>query len=364
MANGTAVYGVNPDGSVSRCRAKDPAHCRYHKNSDGTAAKHMRLTEAQANAVNEAAARANAMPESNSLQRSMKADARGAVKNITHDLDSMDGDKAYERAVKAMRAMDGFEDETREPVKMVDDLLPRPKKISIGGSEGDRILASHAVYEDEISSLRDASRDLTGHKLIGGEERMIADRLKEYAARNIIRSSTSYGASSIPSPAEERALMTLTANPAASSEVMDDLAGNERVMKFGAKFIESSPYADAAAKEKAFKTNPANALESPMIEPKYVNSALDAATADPSNHMDVLENALRNPQASPEKAYESYKSLSGSKDVNTFQLRYLEWQMALNPNPEFRRRVSELDEKGDLQITKDWRKAHADSESA
>lgn len=363
MGAGTAIYGVTSDGSVSRCRAKDPAHCRYHKNADGTTAKHMQLTEFQANAMNEAAARANAMPENNSLQRATKADAQGFVKSMTFGLDSMDGEKAYARAMEALKAMDGFEDDDRAQVFTVDNLLPEPKSIPRGVNDSfSRIAATEGIYEDEIRRLRDCSEDLTGRKLVGGEERMVADRLKEYAGRDLYRQGSIHGQSSDPSPAEERALLTLTSNPAASSEVMNELAGNEKIMKFGAKFIESSPYADAAAKEKAFRANPANALESPMIDPEYVDSALDSATEDPANNLDVLEAALRNPQASPDKAYESYKKLSESKDVNSSQLERLDWQMSLNPNTEFRRRVAELDADGDMQVTKHWYKWSLDSE--
>lgn len=366
MSAGTAIYGVNPDGSVSRCRAKDPSHCRYHKNNDGTAAKHMQLTESQANAMNEAAARANAMPEGNTLQRAAKADAQGFVKSMTFGLDAMDGEKAYDRAMEALKAMDGFEDDVREPVEAVDDLLPRPKSIPRSVAKDDsfgRISATDDIYEDEIRSLREESEDLTGRKLVGGEERMVADRLKEYADRDIYRQSTIHGQSSDPSPAEERALLTLTSNPAASSEVMNDLADDEKIMKFGAKFIESSPYANAAAKEKAFRTNPANALESPMIDPEYVDSALDAAVDDPANNMDVLKNALRNPQASPDKAYESYKKLSESKDVNSAQLEHLDWQIAMNPNVEFRRKIAEIDTDGALEATRAWKREHSEDGS-
>lgn len=365
MGAGTAIYGVTSDGSVSRCRAKDPAHCRYHRNDDGTTAKHMQLTESQANAMNEAAARANAMPEANSLQRAAKSDAQGFVKSMTFGLDAMDGEKAYDRAMEALKAMDSLEDDDRVPVENVDELLPRPKSMPRSVAKNDswgRIAATEDIYEKEISDLREQSWNLTGRKLVGGEERMIADRLKEYADRDLFRQCTQHHQSSDPSPAEEQALLLLTSNPAASSEVMNELAGNEKIMKFGAKFIESSPYADAAAKEKAFRANPANALESPMIDPEYVDSALEAATKDPANNLDVLEAALHNPQASPDKAYESYRRLSKSEDVTPAQLKHLDWQMSLNPNTEFRRRVAELDADGDMQVTKYWYKWSLDSE--
>ena len=365
MGAGTAIYGVRSDGSVTRCRAKDPAHCRYHRNDDGTTAKHMQLTESQANAMNEAAARANAMPEANSLQRAAKSDAQGFVKSMTFGLDAMDGEKAYDRAMEALKAMDSLEDDDRVPVENVDELLPRPKSMPRSVAKNDswgRIAATEDIYEKEISDLREQSWNLTGRKLVGGEERMIADRLKEYADRDLFRQCTQHHQSSDPSPAEEQALLLLTSNPAASSEVMNDLADNEKIMRFGAKFIESSPYADAAAKEKAFRANPANALESPMIDPEYVDSALEAATKDPANNLDVLEAALHTPQASPDKAYESYRRLSKSEDVTPAQLKHLDWQMSLNPNTEFRRRVAELDADGDMQVTKYWYKWSLDSE--
>ena len=358
MGAGTAIYGVGPDGSVSRCRAKDPAHCRYHKNEDGTTAKHMQLTESQANAMNEAAARANALPETNSLQRARKSEAQSFVRTMTFGLDDTDGEAVYERAMSALKVMGGLGDDARAPVENVDDLLPKSRSVSVSGAGNDpenRAAATKAVYNDEIRDLRESSRDLVGRKLVGGEESMIAYRLKEYAERDMDRKSSANGQSSDPSPAEERALQLLTLNPAASSEVMNDLAGDEKVMKFGAKFIEASPYADEAAKEKAFRTNPANALESRMINPEYVDSALSDATADPANNMDVLNAAMSHPQASPDKAYESYRRLSESKDVTPEQLKHLDWQISLNPNREFRRRIAELDENGDMQVTKDWR---------
>lgn len=358
MGAGTAIYGVGPDGSVSRCRAKDPAHCRYHRNDDGTTAKHMQLTESQANAMNEAAARAKALPETNSLQRARKTFAKSYVRTMTFGLDDTDGEAVYERAMSALKAMNRFDgDDAREPVKNVDDLLPRTRSISGSGANdpASRVAATKAVYNDEISDLREMSMDLVGFKLVGGEEDMIAARLKEYAARDMDRKSSANGQSSDPSPAEERALQLLTLNPAASSEVMNELAGDEKVMKFGAKFIEASPYADEAAKEKAFRTNPANALESRLINPEYVDSALMDATADPANNMDVLNAAMSHPQASPDKAYESYRRLSESKDVTPEQLKHLDWQISLNPSREFRRRIAELDENGDMQATKDWR---------
>lgn len=355
MGAGTAIYGVRADGSVSRCRAKDPAHCRYHRNDDGTTAKHMQLTESQANAMNEAAARAKVLPETNRLQRARKQYAQSYVRTMTFGLDATDGEAVYERAMSALNAMGGLGDDARAPVENVNDLLPKTRNVS--GSDAERrAAATKAVYNDEISDLRESNRDLVGRKLVGGEERMVADRLKEYAARDMARKSSAHGQSSDPSPAEERALQLLTLNPAASSEVMNELAGDEKVMKFGAKFIEASPYADDAAKEKAFRTNPANALESRMINPEYVNSALEDATADPANNMDVLSAAMNHPQASPDKAYESYRRLSVSKDVTPDQLKHLDWQIALNPNRAFRRRIAELDENGDMQATKDWRR--------
>lgn len=376
MSAGTAIYGVNPDGSVSRCRAKDPAHCRYHKNNDGTAAKHMQLTESQANAMNEAAARANAMPEGNALQRAAKADAQGMVRSIASGLDGMmDGDKAYDKAMSAMKAMDSLvEDEYREPIKTVNQILP-PVTPTDGKTRNE-------VVDREISELRSQDyKNLAGHRLRPEEETMVYDRLKEYAGRKIERGSgavylwedgpakylPSLVYTSNPTPAEERALLTLTSNPDASDEVMTKMAGDEEIMSFGAKFVESSPYASEQAKDLAFKTNPIAALESPMLASKHVNEVLDSSMEDADQHYGELVNVMRHPNASPEKVYSAYMALDRSSTstgvYNPNAMRYLDWQIAMNPNVEFRRKIAEMDDDGILEATRAWRREHSEENS-
>lgn len=367
MSAGTAIYGVNPDGSVSRCRAKDPAHCRYHKNNDGTAAKHMQLTASQANAMNEAAARANAMPEGNALQRAAKADAQGMVRSIASGLDGMmDGDKAYDKAMSAMKAMDSLvEDEYREPIKTVNQILP-PVTPTDGKTRNE-------VVDHEISELRSQDyKNLAGHRLHPEEETMVYDRLKEYAGRKIERSSVAGylwedGPAKYPTPAEERALLTLTSNPDASDEVMTKMAGDEEIMSFGAKFIESSPYASEQAKDLAFKTNPIAALESPMLASKHVNEVLDSSMEDADQHYGELVNVMRHPNASPEKVYSAYMALDRSSTstgvYNPNAMRYLDWQIAMNPNVEFRRKIAEMDTDGTLEATRAWRREHSEENS-
>lgn len=367
MSAGTAIYGVNPDGSVSRCRAKDPAHCRYHKNNDGTAAKHMQLTESQANAMNEAAARADAMPEGNSLQCAAKADVQGMVRSITIGLDGMmDGDKAYDKAMSVMKAMDSLEDEYREPIKTVNQILP-PVSSTDGKTRNE-------VMDREISELRSKNyKNLAGHRLHPEEEGMVYDRLKEYAGRKIERSSVAgyqweVGPAKYPTPAEERALLTLTSNPDASDEVMTKMAGDKEIMAFGAKFVESSPYASVRAKDLAFKTNPIAALESPMLASKHVNEFLDSSMEDADQHYGELANVMRHPNASPEKVYSAYMTLNRSSTstgvYNPNAMRYLDWQIAMNPNMEFRRKIAEMDEDGVLEATRAWRRQHSEENNS
>ena len=367
MSAGTAIYGVNPDGSVSRCRAKDPAHCRYHKNDDGTAAKHMQLTEIQANAMNEAVHRANAMPEGNSLQCAAKADAQGMVRSITSGLDEwMGGVEAYNKAMSAMKAMDSLEDEYREPIKTVNQILP-PVFPTDGKNR-------NVVVEREIIELRSQDyKNLAGHRLRPEEEGMVYDRLKEYAGRRLERSSVAgyqweLGPAKYPTPAEERALLTLTSNPDASDEVMMKMAGDEEIMSFGAKFIESSPYASEQAKDLAFKTNPIAALESPMLSSKHVNEVLDSSMEDADQHYGELANVMRHPNASPEKVYSAYMALDRSSTstgvYNPNAMRYLDWQIAMNPNTEFRRKIAEMDTDGVLEATRAWRREHSEENSS
>ena len=69
------------DGVSKRCRAKDPAHCRYHKNADGTPMTHY-ASKAEADAVLEKQHAGSGSSASSSLSKS-KAAAAEAITGAT-----------------------------------------------------------------------------------------------------------------------------------------------------------------------------------------------------------------------------------------------------------------------------------------
>lgn len=335
-------YGRNSDGSVSPCHAKPENVGRYGCHH----AEHMELTMKQAQAINEAAARAASMPEDNSLQKSKKADYLKLVNSISEQ----DGDRIYDRAMDAIEAM---ESENRFPVQNVDTILPEPVT-------GDRV----EVEESELSSIRSGKlTNLIGRVLIGDEEKAIGNRLIDYSARKINRLSND-GYSYEPTPAEERALATLTSNPRASHDEMMSLAKNKDVMSFGARFIVNSPYVDDDVKKAAYDSSPDNALESQSLSGDLVNNTVKNTW----NHrleekFMTLHTAFRHPNLDSAVAYNTMNK--ARHDFDEQKRGDLEWQLSLNPNPQFQEKLAALDAKDNtpanqLQSTRIYMKNHPD----
>lgn len=334
-------YGRNSDGSVSPCHAKPENVGRYGCHH----AEHMELTMKQAQAINEAAAKAAAMPEDNSLQKSKKADYLKLVNSISEQ----DGDKIYDRAMDAIEAM---ESENRFPVQNVDTVLP---KTVIGDKS--------EVEESELSSIRSGKlTNLIGRVLIGDEEKAIGNRLIDYSARKIDRRSND-GYSYEPTPAEERALVTLTSNPRASHDEMMNLAKNKNVMAFGARFIVNSPYIDDDVKKTAYNTDPDNALESQSLSGNLVNNAVKNTWGKIKDKFKTLHTAFRHPNLDPAVAYNTMNQ--ARHDLDAQKRGDLEWQLSLNPNPQFQEKLAMLDAKNNtpanqLQSTRVYMKNHPD----
>lgn len=250
MAN--KVYGMTPSGEITECRAQRPETCRYHVKGSHRSD----LTESQVSVMNQAHFQAinqqKAMKKTSSGNGNTSEQLKQAFMNGTPQ-------EVYEKAVDANAKM---ESDNRFPVS-VNSMLPAV-------SNGNR----NDVIDSELKFLQNKdTTNLAGHTLIGNEEEEISNRIKEYANRNINRTSSN-GRFDEPTPAEERAAMTFASNPNVSHDKAMELAKDRNVVAFMGSKLVSSPYITDDVKEQVWKTNERTALESQSLSGKYVNESL------------------------------------------------------------------------------------------
>lgn len=339
-------YGLNADGSVSICRAKPENVGRYRC----THADHRYMSPREAQAVNEAAAHANAL-KTGSNRMTLKKTNRNANAASDQYIElvsqiSKYSDTIYDDAMTVIRKM---EEDYRTPFEDVSDVLPVNGVFDDRPPHLDGIAWRNEITDRELVFLKSNGRiSLTGHPLISDESRRIVDELRKYAGRDIDR-RTDAGLSMEPTPAEEEALMTLTSNPlAADDPTSDSYVMDKSIMDFGARFVVNSPYMNEEQKGKAFETAPENALESQSLPSDKVNYALthpDCGAGTKPSRQRIIRNALRHPNVDPDTAYETMKNImdDGNKDWNDRQKNDFDWQLSMNPNPDVAKRIASLD---------------------
>lgn len=324
-------YGRCKDGSMSPCRAKDPAHCPYHTD-------HVDMTPQEADAINEAVKASSNAPRSLS-----KGEGSDIHKQVDELISYEDASERYDKAIELIQKIEAGNRE---------DYSQQIKAPSLKGN------STSETDENELKWMASSgveSKLHAGQTLLPDEEKTMMSNLNESIAADPSRKDVS--------PLQEYSLRMLTMNPAQSKDTLDKLVSNDWVANNASKYIIGSPHCTRSQEDTLYKKNPTTALESQRLSASHVNDSLNVRPT--SRNYAELCNALRHPNADPKLAYKKMREAQSSSNLTSAQKQNLEFQMSNNPNPEFHKKVAELDANNprirQLLMTREYNDWHSES---
>lgn len=347
MSEKFLTFGQGKDGTVSRCRAKDPSKCRYH-------VKHSRMTERTAATYNEAIYKANATNYSyddahNHLSKQSLLDAYD--KNVEHADDKEfatfnDGMLRYE-ALSYLHAehVDNSSD-------VVDNLPDTPKTV-----------------DDEIRVAQTLDSKNIGVSYSQKEQQQIFNKLVDYSEKyKTENDGLEDDGLNIPkaSPLQDYGFKMLANdthldNHLVQSELVYDCR-NYRMAAAAAPYFMSSPYANETTKRILFDYYPATCVESCQVPKECIRREVDSELDTQKGVIQdkFLVNATKNPNIPPKSAakiYDFYRlnyskdpkevDFISKRDEDVYKFRHealqqVEQNIRLNPNKTFRTKFAEI----------------------
>lgn len=347
MSEKFLTFGQGKDGTVSRCRAKDPSKCRYH-------VKHSRMTERTAATYNEAIYKANATNYSyddahNHLSKQSLLDAYD--KNVEQADDKEfstfnDGMLRYE-ALSYLHAehVDNSSD-------VVDNLPETPKTV-----------------DDEIMVAQTLDSKNIGVSYSQKEQQQIFNKLVDYSEKyKTENDGLEDDGLNIPkaSPLQDYGFKMLANdthldNHLVQSELVYDCR-NYRMAAAAAPYFMSSPYANETTKRILFDYYPATCVESCQVPKEYIRREVDSELDTQKGVIQdkFLVNATKNPNIPPKSAakiYDFYRlnyskdpkevDFISKRDEDVYKFRHealqqVEQNIRLNPNKTFRTKFAEI----------------------
>ena len=346
MSEKLLTFGRGKDGTVSRCRAKDPSKCRYHS-------QHARMTEKTAATYNEAIYKANATDYSyndkhNNLSKQSLLDAydKYGTYNKNDDLASInDGMIAYE-AYSYLRA-----EHADNPTDAVDNLPDTPK-----------------TFDDEMRAAQGLDNKNIGLVYSYKEQEQIFDKLQDYS-KNYLNNDIDSLEIPKASPLQDYSIKMLANNPTLDNGlVASRLVWDSEDIRMGAvaaPYFMSSPYVDESTKRILFNMYPATSVESCQVPKGYIRREVDKEIGNTTiRSVDdrFLVNATKNPNIPPKSAakiYDFYRlnygkspeevdfTHSSKRDRGVYETRHkalqqVEQNIRLNPSKRFRAKFAEI----------------------
>ena len=356
MSDAKQVYGRTKDGRMTPCRAKDPTKCPYHVHDY----PHVKMTEQQAEKMNEALAAESAM-RSNPLSKS-----NGYASDFTEYLDeaaprnkvvSFDegiaGDWAgFQRDVTSALWNTRNQRDAREKALREND------PSSLGAftyADAGRLKSLKQQYDGdvvqaELAYMKDYENGYPDYRGM---------RLNEDSADNVLDAirdvnSTHDEDTDTPSPLQEVLTGTLAYAPNISemSNHKMVLIQDRKNMQSASRIIANSPYFTDSEKTQAFNSGPLSALGSPALPASAVNQMFTddnpyTRSGDPVDGRAVLA-ALHHPNADPDTAYDYVKNRLNANDSNIVDM--MKWNLSMNPNQEFVQTIRERADADDIEM--------------
>lgn len=289
-------YGVNADGSVSRCRAKPGNMGRF----GCTHGSHCLLSTAEAARINEVSAGKRADSAPLNKKRVGVLDAK---------INGVDADSLYSGAVTRL-------DAPRDQTVVAPERLTAPDAV-----RGDE--------EKEIDWVMSKSADLIGQPLANSERDTLVGSLRRYAVESKSRSV---------SPAEEHELRTVLMEPGdASNESVGKLMWHEPSRKRYADYLVDSGKVDDAGVKTLWSESPDRCLDAHRVPARYVNETIGADPA--STPAARMSKALSHYGAEPSKvsaALAVVRKRTADRELPPSYLAECEWAVSLNPDDKVR----------------------------
>ena len=350
MSEKLLTFGQSKDGTVSRCRAKDPNNCRYH-------VKHSRMTERTAATYNEAIYKANATNYSyddthNHLSKQSLLDTYD--KTVTNV-----GDKEFATFNDGMLRYEALSylsaERTANPSDIVDNLPETP-----------------ATADDEIRIAQTLDHKNIGVNYSRSEQCKIFNKLVDYSEKYKTEDDglEDEGLNTPKAtPLQDYGFKMLANNPQLDNgQVQHELVydcRNYRMAAAAAPYFISSPYADEETKKVLFNMYPATSVESCQVPKEYIRREVDkelGGTAVRAVDDRFLVNVTKNPNIPPKSAakiYDFYRlnygknpeevdfTNSSERDKGVYEMRHkalqqVEQNIRLNPNKTFRTKFAEI----------------------
>lgn len=348
MSEKLLTFGQGKDGTVSRCRAKDPSKCRYH-------VSHSRMTERTAATYNEAIYKANATnyayddAHNHLSKQSILETYNRTVANIDDKEFANFNDKMLR--YKALAYLNA--ERAANPSDIVDNLPEAP-----------------ATVDDEIRVVQTLDPKNIGVNYSQSEQRQIFNKLVDYSEKYKTEDDGLENEGlNIPkaSPLQDYGFKMLANDSQLSNdEVQSALVydcKNYRMAAAAAPYFISSPYADEETKKVLFDTYPETCVESCQAPKEYIRREVDkeiGGTAIRAVNDRFLVNATKNPNIPPKSAakiYDFYRlnynkdpkevDFISKRDEGVYKLRHealrqVEQNIRLNPNKTFRTKFAEI----------------------